>query len=159
MKNNPCSMRLRVILLLITAGLVAFAFIHSSMPSDVSEGESESVMLFLQNILNFLGFGAELTDHIVRKAAHFTEYTAIGTMLMSCAYSFDRIKPYRFYPHILFAGLFTAVIDEAIQLNVPGRSGQITDVLLDFSGVIAGTLIMLTIFTVYRKKRKLQNKV
>lgn len=156
MKMSQTSMRFRVIVFILTAGMIAFAFIHSSMPADLSSEESESVMGVLQYILNFLGFSAELTDHIVRKAAHFAEYTAIGMLLVSCAYSFSRTKPYRYYSQILFAGLATAVIDETIQLNVAGRSGQITDVLLDFSGVITGAVFMLLVYMIYRKIRKIK---
>lgn len=156
MKKSQTSMRFRVIIFILTAGMIAFAFIHSSMPADLSSEESESVMGVLQYILNFLGFSAELTDHIVRKAAHFAEYTAIGMLLVSCAYSFSRTKPYRYYSQILFAGLATAVIDETIQLNVAGRSGQITDVLLDFSGVITGAVFMLLVYMIYRKIRKIK---
>lgn len=156
MKKSQTSLRFRVIVFILTAGMVTFAFVHSSMPADLSGEESESVMDFLQYIFNFFGFNAELTDHIVRKAAHFTEYTAIGMLLVCCAYSFSRTKPYRYYSQILFAGLATAVCDETIQLNVPGRSGQITDVLLDFSGVITGAVIMLIFYSVYRKIRKIK---
>lgn len=156
MKKSQTSMRFRVIVFILTIGMIAFAFIHSSMPADLSSEESESVMSVLQYILNFLGFSAELTDHIVRKAAHFAEYTAIGMLLVSCAYSFSRTKPYRYYSQILFAGLATAVIDETIQLNVAGRSGQITDVLLDFSGLITGAVFMLLVYMIYRKIRKIK---
>lgn len=155
MKRSQTSLRFRIIIFLFTAAMIAFAFIHSSMPADLSGEESESVMDILQSILNFLGFSAELTDHIVRKAAHFAEYTAIGMLLMSCAYSFCRTKPYRYCSQIFFVGLATAVCDETIQLNVPGRSGQITDVLLDFSGVLTGAVFMLIIYTLYRKIRKI----
>lgn len=157
MKSKHNNYLFRFIMILITAGFIAFAFIHSSMPADVSGAESAETMGFLQNIINFFGINFELTDHIVRKLAHFTEYTAIGIMLMNTAYSFNKDKPYIFCPHILFVGLFTAVIDEAIQLNVPGRAGMITDVLLDFTGVITGIIIMFVILTIYisiRKKRR-----
>lgn len=156
MKKSQTALRFRVIVFILTAGMIAFAFIHSSMPADLSSEESEGVMVILQNILDFFGFSTELTDHIVRKAAHFAEYTAIGMLLVSCAYSFSRTKPYRYYSQILFAGLATAVIDETIQLNVAGRSGQITDVLLDFSGVITGAVFMLLFYMIYRKIKKIK---
>ncbi len=156
MKKSQTSLRFRVIVFILTAGMIAFAFIHSSMPADLSSEESEGVMVILQNILDFFGFSTELTDHIVRKAAHFAEYTAIGMLLVSCAYSFSRTKPYRYYSQIFFAGLATAVIDETIQLNVAGRSGQITDVLLDFSGVITGAVFMLLFYMIYRKIKKIK---
>lgn len=154
MKSERKNYLFRFIMILITAGLIAFAFIHSSMNADESGAESAVTMVFLQNILDALGIKIELTDHIVRKLAHFTEYSAIGIMLMNTAYAFNKSRPYIYYPHILFAGLFTAVIDEAIQLNVPGRAGMITDALLDFSGVVTGTVVMLIILTIYKAVRR-----
>lgn len=154
MKIKKTNYLFRFIMILLTAGLIAFAFIHSSMNADESGAESAVTMGFLQNILDALGIKIELTDHIVRKLAHFTEYTAIGIMLMNTAYAFNKSRPYIYYPHILFAGLFTAVIDEAIQLNVPGRAGMITDALLDFSGVVTGTVVMLIILTIYKAVRR-----
>ena len=155
MKENSTSLKFRIIVFVLTFSVIAFAFIHSSMPSEVSGDESESVMNVLQSILNFFGFKGELTDHLVRKLAHFTEYTAMGMLFVSCAYSFDRIRPYKYYSQILLSGLATAVCDETIQLNVPGRAGMVTDVLLDFSGVITGALIMLIVFRIYRRIRKI----
>lgn len=156
MKKTQTSKSFKIIMLAITAGIIIFAFVHSSMPADISGEESENVMEFLQNILNLFGRSAELTDHIVRKMAHFAEYTVIGIMLVSCAYSFCRTKPHKYYSQIMLAGLATAVCDETIQLNVAGRSGQITDVLLDFSGVLAGALLMLVVFMIYRNIRKIK---
>lgn len=139
---------------LLTAFMISFAFIHSSMPSEVSSDESESVLGILQSILNSLGINIELSHHFVRKMGHFAEYTAIGMLLMSCAYSFNRIKPYKYYSQILFTGLFTAVCDETIQLNVEGRAGLVADVLLDFSGVVTGAVVILIFYMIYRRVKR-----
>lgn len=155
MKKSRASLQFRIIIFTLTIFMICFAFFHSSMPSDLSADESESVTNFLQSIINALGIDSHLTDHIVRKSAHFAEYTAIGGLLISCAYSFNRKRPYVYSFQVLFTGLATAVCDEAIQLNVIGRSGQITDVLIDFSGVLAGALVMLIIYTLYRKIKKI----
>ncbi|MCQ2513497.1 MAG: VanZ family protein [Ruminococcus sp.] len=155
MNNEKTSIKFKIFVFSLTVAFILFAFIHSSMPSDMSDEESISFMFSLQDILNALGINAELSNHIVRKVAHFTEYTAIGIMLMADAYSFNRLKPYKYYLQILFFGLLVPVLDETIQLNVEGRSGQITDVLLDFSGVITGTLLMLAFLTIYVRIKKI----
>lgn len=157
MKNNSCSLRFKIAVFLITTAIIAFAFIHSSMPSEQSAEESGNVLGVLQYLFGFLGLDDGLSDHIVRKAAHFIEYTALGVMFVFCAYSFNRNRPYKFLPLIAGSGLFTAVIDETIQLNVPGRAGMITDVWLDFLGVLTGAALMLVIFVIYIRIR--QNKV
>lgn len=151
--DKRASGRFTVIIFIMTAAVIAFAFINSSMPADVSGEESAGVLGFLENFLNGLGINSGLTDHIVRKAAHFTEYTVLGMLLTVCAYCFDRFKPYRYTSQIMLAGLSTAVTDEAIQLNVEGRSGMITDVLLDFSGIVTGFAVMLVFFVIYIKNK------
>lgn len=148
MYEKSCSLRTKLIFVSITLCIISFAFIHSLMPADISSDESEGVMLFLQNILNFLGINVELNDYIVRKLAHFTEYTAIGVSLSLCAFSFNKKKPYKYTLSILFVALFTAVIDETIQLSTEGRSGQVTDVLLDFSGSVTGIAFTLVIIKI-----------
>ena len=59
---------------------------------------------------------------------------------------------------MLFVGLFTAVIDEFIQLFFEGRSAEITDVLIDFSGVVTGALFMLLFYFIYIKIRYKKDK-
>ena len=156
--NKRASTRFRVIVMILTAAAIAFAFIHSAMPADVSSEESAGVLDFLYNFLRAVGISAELTDHIVRKLAHFTEFTAIGMLLTTCAYSFDRFKPYRYTVYVFFAGLAAAVTDETIQLFSEGRSGQISDVLLDFSGIVLGTAVMLLLYFVYQRIRRKKMK-
>ena len=65
-----------------------------------------------------------MNDYVIRKVAHFTEYAVL-------------------------AGLLVALTDETIQLFAPGRSGQISDVWLDFAGF---ALLQLALRLVIRKK-------
>ena len=157
--KQRASLFFRVVFIILTAAMITFAFVHSAMPAKISARESGGILDFLYALLPRLGINLDMTDHIVRKLAHFTEFTAIGMLSTTCAYSFDRLRPYRYTIHIMFVGLATAVTDETIQLFSEGRSGQITDVLLDFSGVIIGMCFMLLCFTLYiqikkRKKKK-----
>lgn len=158
MKTYSCNIKVKVLLIILTAVAVLSAFIHSSMPGNVSEDESGSVLLLLQRIIDFLGINVEITEYAVRKTAHFCEYTVIGAMMMSCAFSFNNLKPYKYSINLMFCGLLTAVCDETIQLGVDGRAGMVTDVLLDFSGVIFGMLIMLAVFLIYGKRFRSKNK-
>ena len=154
--KQRASLFFRVVFIILTAAMITFAFVHSAMPAKISARESGGILDFLYALLPRLGINLDLTDHIVRKLAHFSEFTAIGMLSTTCAYSFDRLRPYRYTIHVLFVGLAAAVTDETIQLFSEGRSGQITDVLLDFSGVTAGMCFMLLCFMIYIhiKKRK-----
>ena len=156
--NQRATARFRVIVFILTAAAIVFAFVHSAMPDDLSSKESEGVFAFLCGILRFFGAGENLTEHIVRKLAHFSEYTAIGMFLTSCAYSFDRFKPYRYLAYVLFAGLGTAFVDETIQLLSEGRAGMIIDMWIDFSGVCLGTAVMLLFYFAYQRIRRKKMK-
>lgn len=50
----------------------------------------------------------------------------------------------------IICGLITACLDEAHQYFVPGRSAQITDVCVDFSGVIAGNILFTGLKKVFK---------
>jgi len=73
---------------------------------------------------------------LVRKLAHFTEYAVLGALLWLDWRLLGRdglLLP-------LGAGLLFAAGDELLQTFIPGRSGELLDVLLDFSGVLAAVL-------------------
>ena len=141
----------RIIVFALTALAIAFAFFQSMMSAAESSAESGGVLDFVIGAFHNIGVSPKITDHSIRKLAHFAEYFVIGGLLMSCAYSFDRFKPYRYSFQVLFTGLFTAVCDEFIQLFSYGRSGEVRDVLIDFSGVVAGSLVMLLFYSIYIK--------
>jgi VanZ family protein len=90
---------------------------------------------------------------IVRKAAHFTEYLILGTLL--CMYfTMDLYGIMSRFSIPVLTGLLVAFIDETIQLFVVGRSGEIRDMWIDFAGVALGTLIVLAIVNNKRGKRR-----
>ena len=62
-------------------------------------------------------------------------------------------KNRHFFKHVswpMLGGLLTALTDETIQLFVPGRSGQVTDIWIDFSGVMTGLLVGLILLGLVR---------
>ena len=63
---------------------------------------------------------------------------------MNYAYSMEKTKKQKILGSLLF-GAFYAGTDELHQYFVPGRSAQVTDVVLDSFGVITGILIYLLI--------------
>ena len=113
--------------------------------ASVSTVSSSRVLTLLQAALRRLGHPAlaqRLTDHIVRKLAHFCEYALEGFLLTLCL----RVYTRHFFVHIswpILGGLLTALTDETIQMFSDGRSSQLTDVWLDFSGAMAGILVGL----------------
>lgn len=72
---------------------------------------------------------------VIRKLAHFSEYVILG-LLYAKAYkdtSWDKL---------LLLGCLVPILDETIQIFVPGRSAAILDMGIDLSGYLTGLLIM-----------------
>ena len=82
-----------------------------------------------------------ITDHIVRKIAHFTEYFILAGLAVHLSYLYVcRWK--NILGYMLFGLLLVPVIDEFIQLFSAGRAGMIQDILLDFSGAVTGLVVV-----------------
>lgn len=138
----------RVLFTAALAATVYFIFSNSLEIARESSARSQQVMELLNSLLGRVGLGP-LSEHFVRKLAHFCEFSLLGFWFMLCL----RVYTCHFVRHVswpLFFGLLTAVIDETIQLYVPGRSSSVKDVLLDFSGVLTGLFIALLILLFFR---------
>ena len=124
--------------LLLTLLLIAVIWGNSLVPGECSGSVSLGVVDIIHNALRSVGLPFEwVTDFVVRKTAHFCEYALLG-ILASQALDPDR-KVSR--GAIVATALLCAAvpsIDETIQLFVPGRSGQVADVLLDCCGAATG---------------------
>lgn len=91
-----------------------------------------------------------VTMHIVRKLG---QLSASICWKASCSCSGLRVYTRHFFKHVswpMLGGLLTALTDETIQLFVPGRSGQVTDIWIDFSGVTTGLLVGLILLGLVR---------
>jgi len=139
MKKKHISVTL---ILLIVLMIVIFCF--SAQPAVESTVTSSRACRFLawRIFSNFGSYEKSIQDsiisdmtHIVRKTAHFTEYALMGFLW----YLLLRKK----HNNILLsvsATAFYAASDELHQRFVAGRSGQISDVLLDACGGCFGVL-------------------
>ena len=151
-KTSPWLLTGRVIFTMALIACVMFIFSNSMKIADVSSTASGRVLNWMRHVLTVLGMpgmASHLTMHIVRKLAHFCEYTLEGFLLMLCL----RVYTRHFFKHVswpILFGLLTALTDETIQLFTPGRSSQVTDVWLDFSGVLSGLLVGLFLLALVR---------
>lgn len=125
--------------LLCTFLILAFIWGNSLRDAPHSSVESQWVLDVLRSLLSAVPGIDHLTMHIVRKMAHLTEYMALGFFLSLTYLAFKRtIRPWL----IVIAGFLIASIDETLQLFSPGRSSQISDVLLDTLGIFLGLIIV-----------------
>ena len=101
-------------------------------------------------------FAAKI-DYPVRKAAHASEYALLGILLTGAI--MDIRKPWKRQLLACFLiGAAYAASDEFHQLFVPGRSGQIRDVMIDSAGVAAGIILACLAIRAFqcRKPRKIE---
>lgn len=140
---------------LFTVGVIAtviFIFSNSMQVADVSGQVSGRVLRWTQTALTqagFPGLAGRLTDHIIRKLAHFAEYMMLGFWLMLCLRVYTRhVIRHASWPVLL--GLLIAMTDETIQLSSAGRSSQITDVWIDFGGTLTGLVCGLLLLGLCR---------
>ncbi len=159
-KTSPWLIAARVIFTFALIACIVFIFSNSMQIGDVSESASGRVLLLMKKVFTRLGMpGAanHLTDHIVRKLAHFCEYMLEGFLLMLCM----RVYTRQYIWHIsvpMLGGVLTALTDETIQIFSPGRSSQVTDVWLDSAGVLAGILTALVLMALCRLLFNHRNK-
>ena len=74
---------------------------------------------------------------IIRKLAHFTIYLILGVLVLNALNQNEHNQRVNIVL-ALFISLLYAVTDEIHQTYVPGRSGQVYDVLIDFLGSLIG---------------------
>ena len=130
---------------------IAFIFANSLDPADVSSTKSGAVLQFLNHVL--FADRAILTEHCVRKLAHFTEYAGAGILGGMAFSQWIQSRGQRLID-TCFAGLLVAFCDETIQLFVPGRSGQVSDMWIDVSGYLLGAVCMFFVLWLLKRYRK-----
>lgn len=114
---------------------------NSLVPGTGSGSISLAVMHAVRSVLDALSLpSAWVTNFVVRKTAHFTEYAVLG-MLATNTFDPGRTRErFRIAAMCLLLVLVPS-IDETIQLFIDGRSGQVTDALLDCCGAATGVVL------------------
>ena len=154
-----------ILLILTVIGWMSLIFSMSAEPADVSTATSGNTIrrildIFYPDFKNMSGQEQQgiidSCQHFVRKLAHFSIYTVLGMLLsVNAVYHFKNNRLRTLLP--ISAGVLYAVSDEIHQTYVPGRSGQISDVLLDSAGVLLGcSVVLLTIIFIKQIRRKRQ---
>ena len=142
----------RILCVLVTAAYLCFIFSNSLDNAEKSSHKSGVVTKVVQDVVSAVSPGSTVSEHTIRKLGHFTEFMGLGLLLMLCV----RIYTKRYLQNIflpLFGSLAAAVADEMIQLTSAGRSSEVKDVVIDFSGAVVGILICVLCVIVYNHVR------
>lgn len=131
------------LLLAAVIAVVAFIWFNSLEPPELSSEKSGRVTAWLTPLLELVVGEGNVTEHLVRKMAHFGEFFLLGIVLTSLISG--RIKSlWTALITCLFCTLLIAMIDETIQLFTD-RGSQLKDVWLDFAGGSAGVALVLLV--------------
>lgn len=121
---------------------ICFIWSNSLLPATQSSSLSGSLSYQLYSLLH-LPIDFELFHTFIRKCAHFSEYAVLGGLAV---FSFNCWKSG------IGISVLIACLDETLQLFIDGRSGQISDVLIDSAGIICGFFIIFFLVKHFLKK-------
>ncbi|MDD4080839.1 MAG: VanZ family protein [Eubacteriales bacterium] len=129
----------------LALAVIIMAWMFSALPPGVSRAQSGWLTALARRLL-----GTEVSELLLRKLAHFTEYLLLG-VLMGLA-----IKQLGWRKRLALAALAlalpVAVIDETIQF-FSGRGPSIVDVWIDMAGAAAGLMVSWAFLGRRPKKR------
>lgn len=117
--------------------ICSFIFSQSLLTGTQSSGFSSRITEWFVPIFFFVE--KETLHFFVRKAAHFSEYFALGCAIV---YGMNHKKQ----PVVFFLlAIMIPLCDEGIQSFTAGRSAQLTDCLIDACGMSAAWILTLWI--------------
>ena len=144
---------------------------HSCLDAAESTKASQGVVEVSEEVVNTVAPGTVTPENhdtfatFIRKAfGHFGLFVISGLLSSLAIYlAFNPMKWSKYWLLTIISLLFgfgMGTLTEGIQLNVPGRSGEFRDVLIDFSGYLFGFIIILLIlFLIIRSINKKSTKL
>lgn len=137
-------------------------FLFSQQPAQASAKSSEG---FTKTVVNIYGtvIGRKVNKNemekiidktflFVRKFAHTTEYFILGLLMMNVIKDYFEFDKKMILISIILCILY-ACTDEVHQLFIPGRSGQLLDILIDSIGIVIGTYTYYFIYCLLKIKK------
>jgi len=168
MKKSKLDLILMIIFTILALAINAYIIYHSCLNGAQSSQASQGVVEVSEEVVNTVRPGTVTPENynafatFIRKSlGHFGLFVVSGIFSsLAIYYIFKDFKWIKHFLNTIFAlsfGLIVAMATEIIQLNVPERSGEFTDVLIDYGGYLLGAfLVGLLLFLVVRHQRKKQ---
>lgn len=125
---------------------LCFIWGNSLLPAEASQALSDEILELLPQLPQGI-VASEEESTLLRKLAHFTEFTVLGLLLRWLAALLKKHTRYS-----LFLGIAAACVDESIQFFIPGRSPGLLDVGIDTCGVMAGIVLLQIGYFIIRRK-------
>lgn len=164
--TNPHLWLKRIIAYFFTLLVMGYIFNFSAQPATQSKKASSNIT---KKIVNAVTKNKKISankkkelekkwEKTIRKIAHFSLFALLGICaFISASLTFIKRGSHFIQKDAVISLIFClmyAISDEVHQLFVPGRSGQATDVLIDFSGSLAAILILSSVLYLIRRKKQ-----
>lgn len=156
MKKNM----VRIILIILLLGTFSIIFGFSSQDGEKSGGLSQKITEVIISKVPRIEELDEIkkeeithrTEKVIRKIAHFSIYTVVGILLMAFMSTYQLKEKNRMIISTIL-GILYASSDELHQYFIPGRSAQITDVMIDTLGVLVGICLVLLMVGIIKREK------
>ncbi len=140
------------LVVLIWMGLIFFLSSQEAADSNqLSTGITKFIMDLISGTFPGLSPQVQWLNHIVRKNAHFIAYLVLGILQVNALYLNGKRGGKAFILALLISFLYAAS-DEFHQTFVPGRSGELRDVMIDTAGALTGIGTYMLIRMKWRKE-------
>ncbi|WP_350342305.1 VanZ family protein [Proteinivorax tanatarense] len=130
-------------------------FFFSAQPAkesaELSRGVTEVVTEFIEKVVPFTILDFNTLHTFIRKGAHLFIYFVLGILVFN-AFQVTGIKGWKGIWWSLGVCVLYAITDEIHQLFVPGRSGEMMDVLIDSVGATGGIAFYKGFLSLFRIK-------
>ncbi|MCB2289981.1 VanZ family protein [Clostridium sp. CS001] len=151
-----------IIIGLLCVAWLAVIFYNGTRQGEVSQKSSKEIVKVISRFINISPATMERAsikfsnaNYYVRKNAHFFQYLILSILICSVARQLKLCKSTQIFL-VLFLLLFFSVADEFIQGYIPGRTSNVFDIIIDFSGGVLGMLIFS--FKIRSRKRYLKTE-
>lgn len=140
----------------LAIGWMGVIFYLSHQPakasSALSSGVVQTIVSFVESIFPISLSASDILHVVVRKGAHLFAYFVLA-LLVFRAVRLNMWTKWTTVGMTLAVCVLYASFDEVHQLFIPGRSGQVTDVLIDTAGSCLGIGCSVLVTFIYERFR------
>ena len=150
------------LLLILIIICITFIFYNSFKNAEQSIKESGRVAGVIEKVVDIVykGNPPEKVDYffkitfgnVLRDSAHFFEFFILGILVILYSDKF-KISVFRRFILVLLFCILIALLDETIQLFSIGRAFELSDLALDGSGSMAGSMLILLLWRIIKSKK------